>query len=507
MEGVTIYEGFLRQLTKSVEDDLPEQLKKHIEGFEDFDLELEIQEYLQENAIEVTDTNYSVIRKIDSQSYDALKKRKKYTMEKLAAADEKDYQQVKQGKFVSEVKSPFSKAHLHMMKRDKSSVSPEEEIHEKIQAYYEKALAKESFAFKTGLEHFVGISDHPYFDLYEAYPQLSKEGIKYLKLDLEETIVRLLLQQKYKSFVSYTPEILGKGFFGSKAPKKKGAAKDDEEFLRNSSFALKENVLSSSEKALAKDVSLFVKFDHVLDEKDMEIIDFIYSDALRVARNEPGRVHYKGNFQDICRILWPEKKVYAGKNYDIVRERLKNVFNTSVESSNKKVYHSIKFFYDADIEGTCFFVDLGKRFFSQALTNRIQPVLNPVRDSLDNDAAKVIYARLKADRIEQLLVQHGNTTIYYVEELNMMYHLEGRTKKEKIRIFTEAIESMRDKGVLVSALNVINDCFEVTWTEFSPEENADIRQIKMPRPVLKAPDVSDDDIVKELELAASKETT
>ena len=495
-----ISEGILSQLKKSIFDEIPDMLKMQCEEIDGFDIESEVSDIVEQYLV--------ADAKIDTASYEQSKtpevpvqkklmKKKRYHIDKLYSDLKNEYEKASSNQRVAERISPYSESALAVVRSTAQlprQVAIENTNHN-INKYFERL--EEIKPIKNGIEACVGFCEYPYFDLLREGNRAWAKRL--LKIDIEEYVFRISFSKQYKNYVVYQAESVGRGFYGETSRRKK----KDLEYELVSSQYLKDAFFPDVEGV--SQISIEAK--KPWDTNDMALFSFLCTKSRPRIIGEETVLLAEGNLRELCGVLYENSTEFSSKHYSLARARLENIYDTTVTAvvNGDKILK--KHLFDLVLmdnkkdetkersNGVYYHVEFGRHVTGDILSHRISTIIKPQLDELENSVSKMLYVQLKKDRAVDLYVSasknadketttkksviHEYTLILFM----MLFRVRDAKKAARIARYTDALNEMKEKGILIHDFKVKDDNFIVEWIPLSDAEWLDIKVIKNPEGV------------------------
>lgn len=323
-----------------------------------------------------------------------------------------------------------------------------------------------------------------YIAHYPWFEHLSLETkIKYFKMDMEDNIIYLLNLDKYVYYTIASPDSLQSSslFVESDHYDSSFRKQYKEPEAEENNFAfpvLTEDV----------DIDTSIGFDtpYYPDERGKGIIRSIFTHCLSSYMSTNSFVAV-GTLTDVCKIIWPKKKVFSSSDYETAERELWNIRFWGISEINEngsKVFRSI--FDELVIQKKAqtgeenktrhYQVKLGAALSRDIVSQQYQLIVMNVLNKLENNIAKLLFETLSKDRIYDLTVNAGvnnSVHIYQTLELQMIARVKGG-KKKVIDKYQEAFNEFQEKRIFINSYIFEGEHFRVTWMPFTESEKADI---------------------------------
>lgn len=483
-ENEYLSEGILSQLRKSILDSIPAELKDKCNELNLVNLEDEVSKVVSQYLIKEIQTETSTYERcqaIDPESSKKLIKKKKYHIERIKKELENDCKCAQLRKPILGHSSPYNEstlvALLSTAKMPRAVAI--DTITSIVDAYFSRL--SDIAPIKKGEEFFVGFCEYPYFIvLAEGNPQYAK---KLLQIDIEEYIFRLSFTKKYAEFAYFSAESVGKGFYTESTRNKKEDVQYEmitTQYLQGTFFPEETDIVKAS-----------IVADKPWDEKDMELFSYLCTKCVTKGIGNKDVLSVDGNLNEICHILFPDAHSYGAKSYAGARKRLENMVRTTVVATSgdgRSIARNIfeQSVVDAKYElehgeksnGVLYHVEFGRNVTADILSHRLSTVIKPNLDELENSVSRFLYVQLKKDRLMDLYLNRDKTTREYsLIWLMLIYRVKEAKKATRMLRYTEALEEMKKKKLLVKNYYVEEDAFIIEWLPLSKEESNDIKYV------------------------------
>lgn len=469
-----LFEKIQRRLLNDLLDDIPKSFKDAVMkcGIE-YELESEILNILDKyNIISTSSEGFETVSVPSPQDKNAVRRNVKNNVEGIVLKETGYYNEVMKGNAVSEASSPFWNNILSSVAMAKS-VSLQEAANETMEKIVEFRDSFKLYSSKKNkkISEFVGLTNYPWIYLFAS----GKKTKKYFDLDLACIIFDLISSNLYKDYVTYTPNMFDRGFYGSNPYE----TRELETARYDIYLDLARTFTSVNEGDV---VNIELKRAKSWDVTDKDIISYIFTHSLADPQTRDGYMYYEGSFLDLMKFVYPKECDYD-KYYEFIANRLRKIFETEI-FINTKSQGVIKYelFHDFQIDtvGKKYWVYLGKNFLYALLNKQINAVVRRplLIEEMENNTAKHLYPTLRSDRNGDLYFNERKIHEYTYIQLCLLVSVRGskvEQKKEYARAFTE----LKEKGLLIEDFNCIKgQNFLVRWKDFSEEERADFKIVK-----------------------------
>lgn len=484
-ENEYLSEGILSQLKKSILDSVPADLRNKCKELNLVDLDAEVSKVVSQYLIKEIQTEASTYERcqaIDPESSKRLIKKKKYHIERIKKELENDCKCAQLRKPILGHLSPYNESTLVALLS--TAKMPRAVAIDTITSIIDSYFSKLSDVapIKKGEEYFVGFYEYPYFPvLAEGNPQYAK---KLLQIDIEEYIFRLSYTKKYAEFAYFSAESVGKGFYTESTRSKKEDVQYEmvtTQYLQGTFFPEEPNITKAS-----------IVADKTWDAKDMELFSYLCTKCVTKGIGNKDVLSVDGNLNEICRILFPDAHSYGTKSYASARKRLENMVRTTVVATSgdgRSIARNIfeQSIVDVKSESECgeksngvfYHVEFGRNVTADILSHRLSTVIKPNLDELENSVSRFLYVQLKRDRLMDLCLNKEKTTREYsLIWLMLIYRVKEAKKATRIIRYSEALDEMKEKHLLIKNYSVEDDQFLVEWLPLSAEESNDVKHIK-----------------------------
>lgn len=487
LEKSIITEGIVSQLKKTIYDNIPHALKEACKKTKTIDVEKEISDIVEKylvKKISLKEDNYEISQSPKQEDIKAVIKRRNYHRAKLIKELHDEYNRALEGSPVLERRSPYndSAVVVAQLTAQKSRAEAIEVLSQVVNGYLDRLEGVP--AVKAGVGGFVGFYEYPYFTL--ILENECPRAIKMLKVDLEEYVFRLSVSPEYKNYAYYTAESVGKGFYAESSRAKKDAEYELEssEYLRNTFFPDELNVCNVS-----------ISARKTWDDRDMSLFSYLCTKCVTESLGSSEVLSVEGNLFEICKILYPNVTAYSVKHYSIAEKRLTNLAGTQLIAQSDDGKEIIRNIIDQAIvdhrdtarndgskgNGAFFRIEFGRNISADILFHRLSTVIKSRLDELENPVSKFLYIQLKKDRaLDLYLSARKSTHEYSLIGLMLIFKVREAKKAEKIKRYTEALEEMKAKKLLIQDFKVIDAKFMINWIPLSEAEEKDIRVLKQP---------------------------
>lgn len=219
---------------------------------------------------------------------------------------------------------------------------------------------------------------------------------------------------------------------------------------------------------------------YVLDERDSEIIDLIYS------KINPNFYADKSIVIDISEVV---KKIYPYNNgycYEDAEDRIMRIGLYQVqglikEKGNiKDTKFIINFFDNVKIESdpvtgkryaTIVFGDILYNLYFKKETVKISAYQYK---QIENTLSKILFFSLQKERVQLSLFKNKDSN-FYIKEFNYLYfknkvRFRSKRKSENIKLIAESLEEFKSKKILIKEYSKTNDGFVIEFYPLLPEE-------------------------------------
>jgi hypothetical protein len=340
-----------------------------------------------------------------------------------------------------------------------------------------------------------------YLTSYPFIKEVDKNGknlLKWFETDVSFNITKLSNSPKFSNFVQPSPNVMAGTFTGDnlrKTTEYSRSYKEEITAAREEGFPLT-YLPKIEDKVNGMDYGVNINFTPFkLNERCKEIIDYLTNETIAKFRFnyrngiKENHIEISGKIVDICRILYPNRDKYSVSEYKRAIKYLLNIacFRFSYTKGNR--LSNIAFIESLNLTSelkelksevdfgklpTMFSLSIGDAILKNVLAGNLNFVITNQLEEIENPLGKLLYATFRTDRIYDLSTGI-NSHPYSLIQLQMAASVSGR-KSVKVKKYTEAINHLIDKGIVVQSFNMIDNVFKVEWKPLTDVEGQDILQ-------------------------------
>lgn len=490
-----VAEGNINQFINGLMKIVPEKIRQKSE-FINYDYQGYIRDYI--NVYFVTEGSeqmigFSILQQPKANEISSYKKRQKRAIVKIKTNYEKDREAFlageKPGKY-----TPFGDDMERMVESgfiDKAeAVKIADERYEK---WCEDLKIPNSCNSDQSEITWHGLMDYPYVVEY----RVDKNYRQFLELDLQG-LIYLYAEQNIKKY-KYTANISTKtsAFASGSVNASVRQGYDVDEAINNGETLVAG--YRSNFEMIIDGTNLDLKVASVYEASALA---YMFTEAIKSYASGSGSFTVSGTETDLCEAIFGTKKKYSLREYQKARDAIEILRNLVLWSKDNTTTAPLFEYIRTDwtaknadgsekekekTTASRFSAKFGAFLISDIIATRYSLINTKEMDSLESSAglAKLLYARLRRDRIETAGLRKQKQTIYSYLELSMIAKAMGRNRKERETNYIAAIQEMKDKHILVKDFTYLKNrplkepMLTIVWEPLSDAEVLDIIRINV----------------------------
>lgn len=315
--------------------------------------------------------------------------------------------------------------------------------------------------------------DYPYLGFYG-----SANRKLFYEMDLENNVLYIIQNYNLFNFAQMKPmPVVRAGMFRESGKREKLTYVDSNVEHYMAKFI-------SDVERMKKNTPYLENFaPFVMDERGSELLTYLATKCYRTYAQR-GQPHADGNFGELVHVVYPKVKKPSKKHYLYTNAYFANLsfLRLLIKKENGGVSRN-PIFVDVDFapqkevnEDLYYSVTLSDMFTRSIISLNVATIITSTYNKLEGGIAKLLYQDLKVDRLHDLMNANNRPDIQHFYTVNMfqlMARVTGR-KMQKNNKYKNALQELKEKGILVKEYQYVDEGFQITWLPLSETEYEDV---------------------------------